>query len=70
MTFLREAASAIFKTFLETRLAPPDGSRRREVEEEIEEAEEQDRYLGIHIYCSQLCSYLAGHSLLFLVIAH
>jgi hypothetical protein len=38
-----EAATAIFKTFLETRLAPPDGTRAREAEHEIGETEEADR---------------------------
>jgi len=41
--YCREAASAIFKTFMETRLAAPEGTRVRESEEEIEEGEEEDR---------------------------
>jgi len=41
--YCREASAAIFKTFLETRLAPPDGSRIHEEVEEIEEGCEADR---------------------------
>merc|ERR1719341_3193503 len=38
-----EAAAAIFKTYVEVSLAPPDGMRSRQGEEEIEETEESDR---------------------------
>ena len=42
--YTREASAAIMKTFLETRLAAPDGSRvRGTVEEEEDETEESDR---------------------------
>jgi hypothetical protein len=38
-----EAATAIFKAFLETRLTPPDGTLAHEAEHEIGETEEADR---------------------------
>ena len=42
--YTREASATIMKTFLETRLAAPDGSRvRGTVEEEEDETEESDR---------------------------
>jgi len=41
--YCREAAAAIFKTFLETRLSAPEGTRAREADEEIGETEEEDR---------------------------
>ena len=43
--YTREASAAILKTFLETRLAPPDGTRpRASLEAEEEETEESDRF--------------------------
>jgi len=41
--YCKQAAAEILKTFLEVWLAPPDGLRAREAEEEIEENEEADR---------------------------
>jgi len=41
--YCKEAAAAIFKTYIEVSLAPPDGLRSRQGDEEIEETEESDR---------------------------
>ena len=41
--YCKEAAAAIFKTYIEISLAPPEGLRARQVDEEIEETEECDR---------------------------
>ena len=41
--YCKEAAAAILKTYIEVSLAPPEGIRARQVDEEIEETEESDR---------------------------
>ena len=41
--YCKEAAAAILKTYIEVNLAPPEGSRSRVVDEEIEETEDSDR---------------------------
>lgn len=48
--YTREASATIMKTFLETRLAAPDGSRpRASVDEEEDDTEESDRSVSFHI---------------------
>ena len=41
--YCKEAAAAILKTFIEVSLAPPEGLRARQTDDEIEETEESDR---------------------------